>query len=64
MIITISYKGSEFIRVGYYVHNQFLGESDGSEESYPPLGVLITSTKRTILTDKPRVTLFRINWGK
>jgi len=26
MILTVSYKSQEFIRVGYYIHYQYVGE--------------------------------------
>ena len=64
IILTVSYKGQEFIRVGYYVHNQFLAASELEEGTTPPLPILLAGTKRTILVDKPRVTIFKICWGK
>lgn len=48
--------------MGYYVHNQFLGETEVEKENYPALPIVIASTKRTILSDKPRITNFSIKW--
>lgn len=54
ILLTCSYLEQEFIRVGYYVNNHF------PEQATPdgPRGEL----QRNILSDKPRVTRFLINW--
>lgn len=49
----------EFIRVGYYVNNDYDDEQLREE---PPTKVLIDKIQRNILTDKPRVTKFPINF--
>jgi hypothetical protein len=49
LIITITYLGQEFIRVGYYVHN-VLDEEMKEQEQILPVSDLITHTTRTILT--------------
>ncbi|XP_049385293.1 histone chaperone ASF1B-like isoform X2 [Solanum stenotomum] len=49
----------EFVRVGYYVNNDYDAEQLREE---PPQKVLIDRVQRNILTDKPRVTKFPINF--
>ncbi|XP_016560813.1 histone chaperone ASF1B isoform X2 [Capsicum annuum] len=49
----------EFVRVGYYVNNDYDDEQLREE---PPQKVLIDRVQRNILTDKPRVTKFPINF--
>ena len=62
-IITVSYRNQEFIRIGYYVHNLLTEDLSEEERSNASSQQLICNTRRTILTDKPRITKFRINWG-
>ncbi|XP_031395580.1 histone chaperone ASF1B-like isoform X2 [Punica granatum] len=49
----------EFVRVGYYVNNDYEDEQLREE---PPSKVLIDKVQRNILSDKPRVTKFPINF--
>ncbi|KAL3596856.1 hypothetical protein D5086_008493 [Populus alba] len=49
----------EFVRVGYYVNNDYEDEQLREE---PPPKVLIDKVQRNILSDKPRVTKFPINF--
>ncbi len=63
IIITISYRNQEFIRVGYYVHNVLNDTLPEEERALADTATLIAHTRRTILTDKPRITKFKINWG-
>jgi histone chaperone ASF1 len=51
--------GQEFIRVGYYVNNDYDDEQLREE---PPTKVLTDRVQRNILSDKPRVTKFPINF--
>ena len=58
MLLTCSYKGQEFVRIGYYVNNDYIDEKLREE---PPMGkVPLTEVQRSILADKPRVTKFPI----
>ena len=50
--------GQEFLRVGYYVNNDYEDEQLREE---PPTKVLLDKVQRNILSDKPRVTKFPIN---
>jgi hypothetical protein len=49
--------------VGYYVHNVINDTLSEEERSNADPATLVAHTRRTILTDKPRITKFRINWG-
>ncbi|KAL3813286.1 hypothetical protein ACJIZ3_014554 [Penstemon smallii] len=59
LLLTCSYIGQEFVRVGYYVNNDY---DDEKLKEEPPQKVLIDKVQRNILTDKPRVTKFPINF--
>ncbi|XWS63506.1 hypothetical protein CRYUN_Cryun06bG0104200 [Craigia yunnanensis] len=59
LLLTCSYLGQEFVRVGYYVNNDYDDEQLREE---PPPRVLINRVQRNILADKPRVTKFPINF--
>ncbi|XP_020536849.1 probable histone chaperone ASF1A isoform X2 [Jatropha curcas] len=59
LLLTCSYLGQEFVRVGYYVNNDYEEEQLREE---PPPKVLIDKVQRNILSDKPRVTKFPINF--
>lgn len=59
LLLTCSYVGQEFVRVGYYVNNDYDDEKLREE---PPQKVMIDKVQRNILTDKPRVTKFPINF--
>ncbi|KDO24019.1 hypothetical protein SPRG_10716 [Saprolegnia parasitica CBS 223.65] len=60
VLVTCAYKGREFVRVGYYVNNDY---SDPALVENPPANVDITKLARNILADKPRVTRFPIDWA-
>ncbi|KAL3830836.1 hypothetical protein ACJIZ3_019638 [Penstemon smallii] len=59
LLLTCSYQGQEFVRIGYYVNNDYEDEQLREE---PPQKVLIDKVQRNILSDKPRVTKFPINF--
>ncbi|KAJ1688436.1 hypothetical protein LUZ63_019826 [Rhynchospora breviuscula] len=59
LLLTCSYMGQEFIRVGYYVNNDYDDEQLREE---PPTRVILDRVQRNILADKPRVTKFPINF--
>ncbi|KAE8382594.1 histone chaperone asf1 [Aspergillus bertholletiae] len=59
ILLTCSYDGREFVRVGYYVNNEYDSE-DLSQE--PPAKPIIERIRRNILAEKPRVTRFAIKW--
>eukprot|EP01138_Halocafeteria_seosinensis_P015653 gb/GECG01015974.1/.p1 GENE.gb/GECG01015974.1/~~gb/GECG01015974.1/.p1 ORF type:complete len:159 (+),score=17.23 gb/GECG01015974.1/:1-477(+) len=62
VLVTCSYKGQEFIRVGYYVNNEYTGELNEDGEPPAPENIDPAQIQRNLLADKPRVTRFNINW--
>lgn len=59
LLLTCSYLGQEFIRVGYYINNDY---DDEQLKEEPPQKILIDRVQKNILADKPRVTKFPINF--
>jgi histone chaperone ASF1 len=59
ILLTCCYREQEFIRVGYYVNNEYA--EDALKEN-PPAQPQIDQLLRNILADKPRVTKFPIEW--
>lgn len=57
ILLTCSYRGQEFIRVGYYVSNEYTEEE---LRDNPPETPLLDRLQRSILADHPRVTRFAI----
>lgn len=60
ILITCSYKEQEFIRVGYYVNNDYGANTQLTEN--PPAMVSIPHLCRNILANQPRLTRFQIKW--
>jgi histone chaperone ASF1 len=56
ILVTCSYREKEFVRVGYYVNNEYTEEFE--EEKGPPSPLDMKKVMRTILADKPRVTRY------
>mmetsp|Transcript_7876 Transcript_7876/g.14331 ORF Transcript_7876/g.14331 Transcript_7876/m.14331 type:complete len:233 (-) Transcript_7876:103-801(-) len=69
VLVTCSFREREFVRVGYYVNNEYdTGEVYDSEQQHgaassPPKPLDLNLVTRQILADKPRVTKFPIPWG-
>ena len=59
ILLTCSYDGREFVRVGYYVNNEYTDEALIAE---PPAKAVVEKVRRSILAEKPRVTRFAIKW--
>lgn len=59
VLLTCSYRGQEFVRVGYFVNNEY---TDPEMRENPPPKPLYDQLTRNILATKPRVTRFKINW--
>ena len=55
LLLTCAYNGTEFIRVGYYVNNEY---ADEELRENPPSAVRLDRVVRNILAEKPRVTRF------
>lgn len=59
ILLSCSYADREFVRVGYYVNNEY--DSEELREN-PPTKVQVEHVVRNILAEKPRVTRFNIVW--
>jgi len=59
VLLTCSYKDKEFVRVGYYVNNEY---SDPELRENPPTTPDYEKLNRNILDTQPRVTRFKIDW--
>lgn len=75
VLVTCSYQEREFLRVGYYVNNEYVDPNppppvtmDEKGEPLPPPPppkypqLDLSHVQRQILADKPRVTKFSIPW--
>ena len=72
VLLTCSYKDREFIRIGYYVQNEWTNPAWNPPEGCPPEELTnaiaqgqpidVSLVQRNILADKPRVTRFHIAW--
>jgi len=60
LLITCSYKEQEFVRIGYYVNNDY-GHNEELNANPPPI-VNIPALCRNILANQPRLTRFQIRW--
>ena len=65
VLVTCCYREQEFVRIGYYVSNELEEEEDGDLNGRIGAmdGLDGKQILRTILSDKPRVTRFAIDWG-
>lgn len=59
VLLTCSYRGQEFVRVGYFINNDY---ADPELKEMPPVRPQFDKLSRNILASKPRVTRFKINW--
>ncbi|KAI9798587.1 MAG: Histone chaperone asf1 [Piccolia ochrophora] len=59
ILLTCSYDGREFVRVGYYVNNEYDSEELNAD---PPAKPIVERVRRNVLDVKPRVTRFTIKW--
>ena len=59
LFFNIKFRNQEFSRVGYYVNNEY--EEIELREN-PPTEPQFNKLVRTILSDQPRVTKFKIDW--
>lgn len=53
VLLSCLYNDKEFVRVGYYVNNEY---TDEQLRENPPEQVLVDQLQRNILADKPKVT--------
>lgn len=59
ILLTCSYRDEEFVRVGYFINNDY---SDPQLRELPPDRPQFDKLTRNILASKPRVKRFPINW--
>ncbi|KAL2117473.1 hypothetical protein VTJ04DRAFT_7133 [Mycothermus thermophilus] len=59
ILLTCAYDGREFVRVGYYVNNEYETEELQND---PPAKPIVEKIRRNVLANKPRVTRFAIKW--
>ncbi|EWC45589.1 histone chaperone ASF1 [Drechslerella stenobrocha 248] len=59
ILLTGAYDGREFIRVGYYVSNEYDNDEMNNEPPKPPQ---FDRMVKNVLAEKPRVTRFAIKW--
>lgn len=59
MLLTCSYNNQEFFRVGYYINNVYDNEEMNLN---PPEVPQIDRILRNVLSEKPRITKFNIDW--
>lgn len=59
VLLSCSYKSKEFLRVGYYVNNEYI-DQDLRENA--PTKPQFDKLQRNILATNPRVTRFKIDW--
>lgn len=61
ILLICEYKDQEFIRVGYYVNNDY---DDEELRDNAPERVQIDKVMRNVLVEQPRVTTHTIDWHK
>lgn len=59
VLIICSYMEQEFVRIGYYVNNEY---DDEVLKETPPEEIAYDRIVRNVLSDKPRVTRIPIKW--
>eukprot|EP00040_Diaphanoeca_grandis_P021488 m.114527 g.114527 ORF g.114527 m.114527 type:complete len:166 (-) comp28358_c0_seq1:164-661(-) len=61
-LITCSYQGAEFVRIGYYVNNSY---ADPALRDDPPMDISLEQKIELLgreILNKPRVTRYQIKW--
>lgn len=59
VLLTCSYRSQEFVRVGYFINNEY---NDPELRENPPAQPQFDKVYRNILSSQPRVTRIKINW--
>lgn len=60
LLLTCSYRGKEFIRIGYYCAVDYAMDEELHEN--PPNPPLLDKLHRNLLAEKPKVTRYNIPW--
>lgn len=61
MTITVSFKGKEFFRVGYYIYNG-IPELEQIDGVVIPAEIDLNRVERSILHEKPKIVNYTIDW--
>ncbi|XP_015791339.1 histone chaperone ASF1A [Tetranychus urticae] len=61
ILLSCSYRNKEFIRIGYYINNEYTEEE---LKENPPPQPQFEKLQRNILATYPRVTRFKIDWNE
>ncbi|EDV22286.1 Histone chaperone ASF1 [Trichoplax sp. H2] len=59
ILLTCCYRNHEFIRIGYFVNNEYIDEE---LRENPPSSPIFDKLQRNILDTNPRITRFKIDW--
>ncbi|KAJ9587190.1 hypothetical protein L9F63_019270 [Diploptera punctata] len=59
VLLTCAYRGQEFVRVGYFINNEY---TEPELKENPPAQPQFDKVVRSILASEPRVSRFKINW--
>eukprot|EP00656_Telonema_subtile_P031364 TRINITY_DN34334_c0_g1_i1.p1 TRINITY_DN34334_c0_g1~~TRINITY_DN34334_c0_g1_i1.p1 ORF type:complete len:220 (-),score=34.48 TRINITY_DN34334_c0_g1_i1:87-746(-) len=62
VLVTCSYRDKEFIRIGYYIQNDYDEATRAHYDEHPELENSVNLVHRKIVHDAPRVTRFHISW--
>eukprot|EP00762_Andalucia_godoyi_P006843 ANDGO_00935.mRNA.1 Histone chaperone asf1 len=63
VLVSCKFQSNEFARIGYYVNNTY-DEAHAEWNLTPPDVPQVEFIIRNILSDKPRHTVFKINWSE
>jgi len=65
VLVTCSYNTAEFVRIGYYVNNDFQAPElrETPPDQFVP-ATMVPQLQRHILAEKPRVTRYTIPWDQ
>ena len=61
ILLTCLYNDREFVKIGYYVNNDY-DKEEWNEEDGRPTTLQVDHLRRNILAEKPRVTRTNIQW--
>lgn len=61
ILLTCSFRDQEFLKIGFYVNNEYVDEQLIEN---PPEVPDTAKIQRCVLTEKPRITRFSIDWSE
>jgi histone chaperone ASF1 len=59
ILLTCAYKDNEFIRIGYFVNNDYVDEE---LRNSPPSTPQLDKIERNIAVEQPRITTYAVDW--